>query len=189
MAKLANIYCKECGSPVSGDVCPKCNTPLNVETKPIEKELEYPTIECEEITLDFWSIGFPIIFAVSFGFFGIFMPIIFVLTTDEGFWQIAPFSIPFALVGIIAFIIAMRPLIRLLILNINGKTIEGTVHGYKDDKSLYINGEVAQTMIILVDTDEGKKYLLYQLNSTKQSYLIDSKLTLIEYKKLYRIKK
>ena len=67
--------CPNCGAPITTEICPYCNVVTGLYTQ--NADMEYPVIECKEANMGFWNVIFPMIFAVSFGFAGLIMPILF----------------------------------------------------------------------------------------------------------------
>lgn len=159
-------HCSNCGAPVTTEICPYCKCATGIDT--MDADMEYPVIECKEANLNFWNVVFPMIFALMFGFFFIFFP--------------------FGIISIIAFIIGITPVIRYYLIDINGQEIEAVVYGYLDDKMLF-NNMPGQIVKLLVDTNDGKKFILYQLADTTQPYQVNSKIKLKVYKNLFHIVK
>lgn len=159
-------HCSNCGAPVTTEICPYCKCATGIDT--MYADMEYPVIECKEANVNFWNVVFPMIFAVMFGFF-------FLLP-------------PFGLISISAFIIGFVPLYRYLLIDLKGKEIEAVVYGYLDDKILF-NDKPSQIVKLLVDTYDGKKFILYQLADTGQPFQINSKIKLKVYKNLFHIVK
>ena len=177
--------CKSCGAPITKEVCPYCG--MKNERDKNEELLNIPSIDCKEVNLTFFSVVFPAIFAFAFGFAGFGMPLIFMSSPAPNFP--APmflFFVPFMAVGVGAFAFMITPFIRLFKINRYGKEIEGTVHSYTND-NVTINGIPGQVVRILVETDEGPRYLKYQLGSTDHPYKIGSKIRLKVYKDIFRI--
>lgn len=149
--------------------------------------MEYPVIECKEANMGFWNVIFPMIFAVSFGFAGLIMPILFFSVGGDVFPKtMILFFLPFALIGIVALIIAIKPVIRFITIKTKGKEIYATVYGYMDDNIL-LNGRSAQIVKLLVDTNDGKKFILYQLGDIKQPFKINGQIKLKVYKDIFFI--
>ena len=94
----------------------------------------------------------------------------------------------FGIVGVVAFVIGIKPVIRYFKIKSKGKDIEGTVYGYINDDML-LNGVPAQIVKILVNTNDGPKFILYQLGDIKQPYKINSKIKLRVYKNIFYIVK
>ena len=128
------------------------------------------------------------IFAVGFGFFGFIFPLIFVLAGSKEALVVILICSIFALIGVVAFVIAVIPLVRYLLIKFYGKDIEATVYGYIDD-NLLINDAPAQIVKLLVSTSAGLKFILYQLKDTKHPYKINSKIKLKVYKDKFLIPK
>ena len=90
------------------------------------------------------------------------------------------------LLGILAFVIAMIPTSRYIFIELRGKKIDATVYGYMND-NLLINGMPAQIVKLLVSTNDGLKFILYQLGDIKQPFKINSKIELKVYKDIFLI--
>ena len=175
--------CPNCGAPVTTEICPYCNVMTGLDTK--YADMEYPVIECKEANVGFWTVLFPMIFALSFGFAGLCVPLMALL--DGGFTlSLFIFFIPFAAVGIGAFVIAIKPIIRYFLLKVNGQEIDATVYGYMDDNVL-MNGNPAQIVKLLVQTNDGPKFILYQLGDIKQPFKVNSNIKLKVYKDIFLI--
>ena len=181
---MSKTVCKNCGAPVTSDVCPYCNNKVEKEKETVE---HVPTIECKEVNLSFWTIAFPAIFAVSFGFFGFGFPFLFNSLSDGMAEVPFVFCIPFATISIVAFIFIFVPIIRFITIKAHGREIEGTVHHYMND-NVMLNDAPAQIAVIHVETDDGPKYIKYQLGKADQPYEINSKITLLVYKDIFYIK-
>lgn len=178
-------HCHNCGAPVTSEICPYCNAATGLDTR--FADMEYEVIDCKEANMNFWNVIFPMIFAVSFGSVGLFIP--FVLMFDDA--EVLPIVLflgMFGLIGLVAFIIGITPVIRHLMIKYRGRDIEATVYGYMDDNIL-LNGAPAQIVKLLVNTDEGPKFILYQLGDTKQPFKINSKINLQVYKDMFYMPK
>lgn len=183
---ISNKHCSNCGAPITTEVCPYCNAFTGIDTK--YANMEYPVIECKEANISFFNFWFPMIFAVSFGFFGFIFPLIFILAGSKEALAVVLICSIFALIGIVSLVIALIPLVRYLLIKNNGKDIEATVYGYMDD-NLLINDAPAQIVKLLVSTNDGLKFILYQLKDTKQLYKVNSKIKLRVYKDKFLIPK
>ena len=178
-------HCHYCGAPVTSEICPYCNAATGLDTR--FADMEYEVIDCREANMNFWNVIFPMIFAFSFGSVGLFIP--FVLMIDDA--EVLPIVLflgMFGLIGLVAFIIGITPVIRHLMIKYRGRDIEATVYGYMDDNIL-LNGAPAQIVKLLVNTDEGPKFILYQLGDTKQPFKINSKINLQVYKDMFYMPK
>ena len=175
--------CPNCGAPITTEVCPYCNNMTGLDTK--YSDMKYPVIECKEANVGFWNVVFPMIFALSFGFAGLCMPLMIFLE-GEFTLSLFIFFIPFAVVGIVAFVIAVKPILRYLSLKMHGKDIYATVYGYMDD-NLLINGNPAQIVKLLVQSNYGPKFILYQLGDIKQPFKVNGQIKLKVYKDIFLI--
>jgi hypothetical protein len=182
--KKINTHCANCGAPVTTEICPYCNVFTGIDTK--YADMEYPIIECKEANIGFWNVLFPMIFAVSFGFFGFMFPIAFALTDPKEFIPVVLSCSIFALVGVVAFVIGIKPVLRFMSIKRSGQEIEATVYGYMDDNVL-LNGRPAQIVKLLINTNDGEKFILYQLGDIKQPYKINSKIKLKVHKDIFLI--
>ena len=98
------------------------------------------------------------------------------------------FSLPFLVVGIVAAVFAVVPIIRYITLKTKGKHITATVYGYADDNVL-MNGTPAQVVKLLVDTPNGKRFIMYQLGDTSRPYNVNTEINLLVYKNYFLIVK
>lgn len=179
-------HCPNCGAPITSEVCPYCHVMTGLESA--DADMEYPVIECKEANIGFWNVVFPMIFAVSFGFFGMIFPLAFFLAMPEEGLFIFLFCSIFSFVGISAFIIGIKPVIRYLLVKKRGREIEAVVYGYMNDNIL-LNGVPAQIVKLLVQTNDGPKFILYQLGDVQHPYKINSKISLLVYKDIFLVKK
>ena len=181
---LHNKSCSNCGAPITTEICPYCNAMTGLDTK--YADMEYPVIECKEANVGFWNVVFPMIFAFAFGGSGIFFPLIFIMADPEMFKMAIPMFIMPLIIGIVAFVIGIKPILRLFSIKTSGKDIEATVYGYMDD-NMIINGNPAQIVKLLVHTNDGPKFILYQLGDIKQPFKINSQIRLKVYKDIFLI--
>ncbi len=187
MEKSKKYTCSNCGAAVTSEICPYCGSVTNVKTD--EAYMEYPVIDCKEAALGFWTTVFPLIFAVMFTTAGIVMMIMAIsgLAEDDTVLVVLMF-IPFFLVGIAAAVTVLKKVIRYMILKSKGKHIIGKFYGYADDNVL-INGRPAQVAKILVDTPQGKRFIMYQLGSTSKDITVNQEVHLLVYKNIFMIEK
>ena len=181
--------CLNCGAPVISEICPYCNSMTGLDTG--NATMEYPVIDCKEANITFWNVVFPMIFAIGFGLFGFVFPIALLFDSESASeinGGIFIFCLPFTLIGIIAFIIGIKPIIRYFAIKRHGREIEATVYGYMNDNIL-LNGSPAQIVKLLVKTNDGYKFILYQLGDIKKPYEINSKIKLKVYKNIFLIEK
>ena len=180
-----NRNCPNCGAPVTTEICPYCNAATDIDTR--FADMEYPVIECREAGITFWNFVFPMIFAVSFGFFGFVFPLSFLFVGDKGeALSVFLFCSIFGIIGVVAFVISMIPVVRTLMIMLRGKNIEAVVYGYMDDNVL-LNNVPAQIVKLLVTTNDGKKFILYQLGDIKQPFKVNSRINLKVYKDIFLI--
>ena len=183
---LEKKHCPNCGAPITTEICPYCRVETGIDTR--TADMEYPIIECKEAYVSFWNFWFPMIFAVSFGSFGLIMPIEFLLVGMENVGFLVLFFGLFGIIGIVAFVIAIKPIIKYFQIQIHGKEIDATVYGYMDD-NMYINDLPAQIVKLLLQTKEGPRFILYQLGDVKKPYKINSKIKLKVYQDKFLILK
>ena len=189
---VKTINCKNCGAPVTSEICPFCGSMTGLDT--MTADMEYPVLECKEANIGFWTVAFPAVFAIGFGYAGLVMPVMMFITEDQldipgtfaGFSVL--FFLPFALVGIVATVFTVIPIYRYLMLKIRGKEIYGTVYGYCDDKVM-LNNRPAQVVKILVQSPEGPRFIMYQMGTTDHPYGINTKISLRVYKDMFMIEK
>ncbi|MBR0148460.1 MAG: hypothetical protein IJM23_04605 [Lachnospiraceae bacterium] len=189
---VKTINCKNCGAPVTSEICPFCGSMTGLDT--LTADMEYPVLECKEANIGFWTVAFPAVFAIGFGYAGLVMPVMMFITKDQldipgtfaGFSVL--FFLPFALVGIVATVFTVIPIYRYLMLKIKGKEIYGTVYGYCDDKVM-LNNRPAQVVKILVQSPEGPRFIMYQMGTTDHPYGINTKIGLRVYKDMFMIEK
>ena len=196
------INCRNCGAPVTSEICPYCGSMTGLVTA--HANMDYPVLECKEANIGFWNVVFPGIFFLVFGVIGSIVTI-FVsrvskemtatvtnytgerFTTTFSGAMMLPGIIPM-IIGLIAFIIMMIPLIRYMMIKLKGKKISGTVYGYVDDNIL-INGVPAQTVKLLVQSPDGPRFIMYQLGKTDHPYGINTQIDLYVYNNYFMIDK
>ena len=84
------------------------------------------------------------------------------------------------------FVIGKKTLIRNISLKSHGEDIYATVYGYMID-NLFINGNPAQIVKLLVQSNDGPKFILYQLGDIKQPFKVNSQIKLKVYKDIFLI--
>lgn len=163
--------CPKCGARLLSEVCQFCGTYIG-EVATGDLTPEYPLVECKNGKLGFWNIGFPFMFGGIF--LGVSLPMLIIfLATGFAPWYIILFFIPFILIGIISIIVGIRAFLRHLSVKKSGVVRTGVVYGYMDDTVAY-NGVNAQKIKILLDTSEGKKFILLPLGTTTKPYEVNS---------------
>lgn len=179
MGLFSKRNCSNCGAPIKTEICHYCGTVTGLDSAKVD--MEYPAIECKEAHMGFFNVVFPLIFAFMFGLIGVIIPITYM--KDE-FWGDMLFILPFLIVSVVAWCLALTPIFRFIKVKLFGKEIEATVYGYMND-NLYINGVPAQTVKLLVQTNDGPKFILYQLGDIRKPYEIKSTLKLRVYKDIF----
>lgn len=177
-------YCPSCGAPVVSEICAYCGTATGLNTA--EADMEYPVLECKAATLNFWTVWFPAIFAGAFGLAGLSVLIIGIL--GIGGITMLLIGLPFLLIGIVAFILMLRTILRYAKVKKNGKMIQATVYGYMDDNIL-INNQPAQIVKLLVQTPNGPRFILYKLGNTLKPYGINDNVDIMVYQNYFLIAK
>ena len=182
--KLSNKqkYCSSCGAPIVSEICAYCGTATGLNTA--EADMEYPVLECKAATLNFWTVWFPAIFAGAFGIIGLIMLIIALVESE--WFSIFLIGLPFLLIGVVAFILMLRTILRYVKVKQNGKVIRATVYGYMDD-SVLINNQPAQIVKLLVQTPNGPRFILYKLGSTIKIYGINDNVDVMVYRNYFLI--
>jgi len=175
--------CPSCGAQVVSEICAYCGTPTGLNTA--DADMEYPVLECKEATVNFFTLLFPLIFALAFGGVGVTLLIVRGLTV-HGDNTVSMIGIPFLLIGLAAAYFVIRTLSRYIAVKTRGKRIVGTVYGYMDDNVL-INNKPAQIVKLLVQTADGPRFLLYQLGDTLKLYGIHDTVELMVYKDYFLI--
>ena len=177
-------YCPSCGAPIVAEICAYCGTATGLNTA--DADMEYPLLECKEATLSFWTVVFPMIFALAFGLPGLIMPVIGMSVGKGG--MLALIGLPFLAIGIAAWVIVLRTVFRYIKVKKNGKVIRATVYGYTDDHVL-INDRPAQVVKLLVQTQEGPRFVMYQLGNTMKPYGINDTVDIMVYRNYFMIVK
>lgn len=181
------MTCNSCGAPVTTEICPYCGNVTGLNSA--QANMDYPELECKEANPNFWTVLFPLVFALSFTFAGVVL-LVFGLKGDleDDSWIITLMCVPFLAVGIGSWVSLLRPVINYFLIKKKGRYIEATVCGYLDDNVL-LNGHPAQIVKLLVDTRDGKRYIKYQLGSIEHPYGINQTIGLWVYKDKFMIDK
>ena len=183
------MKCPSCGAPAVSEICAYCGSATGIHSS--ETTMEYPLLECKEAVMNFWTVCFPLIFAVSFGITGMVSLSIGSTGFGGGVWTLV--GLPFFLIGLAAAWFVLRTVYRYLRVKKGGTMLRATVYGYMDDQVL-INDRPAQVVKLLVHTPDGPRFILYQLGETMKPYVInenidimmDGEYFLIVKKNLYR---
>lgn len=179
------INCKNCGAPVTTEICPYCNSPTGLDTA--SANMEYPVLECKSAALGFWTTVFPLIFAASFGSIG-FVFIVIGFVPDFGSAFFMALGLPIFAIGAVSLGMVIRKLVINSKVKANGKPIKAVVYGYMDDNVL-LNGAPAQIVKLLIETPHGKRFILFKTGGTTHPYGINSTINLRVYEDLFLIEK
>lgn len=183
--------CPHCGANVLSEVCQYCGTYIG-EVATADLSAEYPMIECKSARIDTWRVILPAIIAACCIGMTLYeaLPMFTIdkelMGIDAGFHaQVKAFAmeiiIPFLLFGAIAFLFMCKGIYRWLAVRIFGVELRGTVYGYMDDRVAY-NGVNGQVIKILVQTKEGKRFVMLPLETTTMKYVINSTVNVKIYK-------
>ena len=175
-------YCPSCGAPIVSEICSYCGTATGLDTA--RADMEYPVMECKEATINFWTVAFPMIFAVAFGIAS--LVVLTIAVTGFGNIGILLVGVPFFLIGIAALFFALRTISRYVKVKKHGKRMQATVYGYMDDNVL-INNRPAQIVKLLVQTPQGPRFILYQLGDTLKVYGINDIVDILMYQNYFMI--
>lgn len=186
MQPKLKVICKGCGATVSTEVCPYCGRSTDVSTA--DAYLDYPEYKCKSAKLTFFNAGFSAIFGLSFGFFGVLMPVIFAdgVPGKNGKLFVIGICIPFVLIGIIAFALCFKFLYRFIMTSKAGKEIQGIVYGYANS-NYTVNNQSIKTVKILIQTDRGPRYIFYDTQDIKKAYRVNEKVRLKVWKHCFLI--
>ena len=179
-----NQSCPNCGAPVTTEICPYCNNFTGLDTK--SANMDYPVINCREAHINFMNTGFPLIFSFAFGIVPLITIVPIILTQEMLALPFLLGDLVFLIIGGVAGYIAFNSFNKKSKIKKYGKDIEATVYGYMNDNML-INGYPAQIVKLLVQTDEGPRFILYQLGDIKKPYKINSRIRLKVYKDIFAI--
>ena len=176
--------CPHCGASVLSEVCQYCGTYLG-DVATADLTAEYEMIQCKSAKFSFWRIIFPMFFAL--GFLGLplccFIPV-FVINAEEtsdSRISVLLFMIPFLLVGIGASVVMFKGIYQWLAVRFFGVVRQGTVYGYMDDTTAY-NGVNGQVVKVLVQTNDGPKFIMLPLETTVMKYKVNSHVDVKLYK-------
>ncbi|MBR3281514.1 MAG: hypothetical protein IKI57_06770 [Clostridia bacterium] len=187
----AGMTCKNCGAPVTSEICPFCHCATGINTE--QANMEYPILNCRSAGLSFWNMGFPLIFTVAFGIASL-MSIGFTFGMgSSGIGEASGFavmgvlmSLPFLVISLGALGFVINQLVKYTSVKSKGTPITATVYGYMNDNFL-INGRPAQVVKLLIDTENGKRFILYKLGSIYQKYGVNTQIELIMYNNIFMI--
>ena len=164
--------CPHCGAPILSEVCQYCGTYVG-QVATSELTPEYELVHCKNAKPEFWNVGFPLLFGGPFFLFGV--PTLFTPGLAP-----ALYGGPFLLAGLVSIFIALKNLVNYMSTKKHGVVREGVVYGYMDDVVAY-NGHNGQRIKILLDTAEGKKFIMLPLRNTVKLYEVNSPIRVLLY--------
>ena len=159
---------------------------------------KYPTIDCKEACLNTRNCGLPFLFFVCFGisaivFIFVDTPFIDEIPMNKTIYKILISLVPL-IISLVGLIIMIRSINTYINVKRNGTEFDTKVIGYRDDNTISFgetgyHGIPGKTVELLMDTDTGKKVLLYQLYKPDKIYEIDSIVRVKVYNNTYLIVK
>ena len=187
--------CPNCGAPVTTEICEFCGAPTAVASK--NADMKYPAIECIEADMDSKLVFQGFYMGIIFLVFGIGLPAIFIRSADVsssagGMLSSVFVAIVFGILGMLMLVTSIKHAYKYILTNLFGKRIRGYVWGYMDNKRNdgILHGEIGdrsygQIMKILVSTEDGPIFLLYELLHDEQPYGIRQTVELKQFGNLY----
>ena len=166
MSSFKDMHCTKCGAPITSEICPYCNTATSLASE--YAYADYPEVKCKIANLD---ISKDILYVFSLAIIFLFVALSLLII------KIVILAILCAIPSIIYFVSIIKTITRFLLVKIKGKNIKGKVYGYND--SIF--------MKILVNTDEGPKFIFLKVNTKKKKYMVNSEIDLKVYKNIVLI--
>ena len=179
----ASRVCPSCGAPALSEVCQYCGTYVGTVATS-ELTPEYELVHCKNAKLTFWNAAFPAMFGFAFtcGGIGSILAALAPSSESSGSPVVLILScLMFLLIGVAALILLFMSFKRFLETKKHGVVREGVVYGYMDDIISYNNNN-GQQVKILLDTAEGKKFILLPLGTPVKLYEINSPIRVRLYK-------
>lgn len=175
------IKCQNCGAPTTKEICEYCKGVTGIDKNGIE--LEYPIIECRETNINKISVNRPLFIALIIG-----IATLYILINAIKIQSVEGYIISFILGALCLLFLnlGMTPFIRKNILENKGEEIEAIVYGYLKDEFI-VNGQPTQIIELLIDTNKGKRFILYQLEHERQPYKLNEKIKLKKYGDIFEI--
>lgn len=165
------INCPSCGAPVTSEICAYCGTATGL--KSADANMEYPVLDCNEVVLRKEDAKFLVTMGVLFFLIGVAIILIFAVLCKEDFVFTCIIAVPFMILGIGTAFYPLVKVFKYVIMKVFGKKIQAKVYGYLDD-DMTINGRTAQIVKLRVDSQDGPRFVLYQLENTLRPYGIHS---------------
>lgn len=175
--KIYNLNCQNCGAHVTTEICPYCKAKTGIDQNLVN--LEFPVLEYETLSDDLTGIYIVLGLLSIFLLIGLSLPISFIVMDESIIFNIVGiFFLIMELIIILPIIVKIiSELFRYKSIEKNGKTLEAIVYGYIDDKYSPM-GSDCKIVKLLVETEEGKRFILFKLNSQLRKYKIGSKINL-----------
>ena len=137
---------------------------------------------CKDANVNFINSGITLIFT---------LPILFCLlplvNAVDDLFIVLYFLILIIIDCTFMYFFAIKRIIRNIIVRRKGEIITAIVKNYSED-NYYINGRIAQKIILTTNNDNIKKDICYKLSSPEKKYEIDSEIELYSYKDIFLIK-
>ncbi len=184
MANNIVITCKNCGAPVTTEICPYCGSITGY--KAANDKILHSAIKNKSASLTFTTIGMPLIFAGMLTVFSICMGVALFGAKQNAFQMlgIGFFFVLMAGGALFAFYIPIINIIRYTLASLFGKRVKGIVYGYKDG-IIAVNGATVQDIIVLIEDGENSKFIIYKSNRTIQKVGINDEVELKNFKNIY----
>ena len=184
MANNIVITCKNCGAPVTTEICPYCGSITGY--KAANDENMYPSQKNKSASLTFVTIGAPLIFAGMLTVFSICMGVALFGAKQNAFQMlgIGFFFVLMAGGALFCYYIILSNIIRYTLASLFGKRVKGIVYGFKDG-IIAINGGAVQDVKVLIEDGENSKFIIYKSNRTIQKVGINDEVELKNFKNIY----
>lgn len=175
MEKSNYIHCPNCGAPVTTEICEYCHSFTELDSE--NAEMKYTIIKCIEARLNKLSSALTCAFSFTF------MTGVIIITFGMDLITFL-FIIIFGILGVVGFVSAFKMILRYLQVKFLGKVIDAKVYGYIDDKIEGFNYHT-KNVKLLIDTKDGPKFILYELEDTKRTYKVNSIVKVKMYKNIF----
>ena len=162
---MKKMICKKCYTLTTKKICPNCWTQTEVDNQPLN--LEYPRLELNKITI-YPYLDYGIILTIAIVLFGFASALAnYGMSSEELFGKITVLcpAIFIAGIGIYILFLGICKFVKQYLVQVHGKTIEGTVIGY-------MNYEFDNEYII--------EKILFNINNENKILLESSLLVMLE---------
>ena len=173
-------HCKNCGAPAISELCSYCKKPTEIQKT---LGLEYPTIECKEVHMNIKHVESQRLFSILLGALSI---LILIIALKEKYVGLGIFSTVLGIISSKIYINAIKKIKKYVLIKQKGKEIEAVVKGFINDTDC-VTGYKIVIVKLLLETNEGKKYILYELDDPSNNYKINDKIKLRVYKDMFHI--